>query len=114
MMSLTETDFDAMARAIAAARRESPTRAKQIDAMLRNEPWEDVGRFAAFSAQIEALHLQPWESTVVYADSREARALRRRLFAAGLSKFEPDPVAACEAAEAEQRQSENPIEDSRP
>jgi hypothetical protein len=101
MMSLTETDFDAMARAIAAARRESPTRAKQIDAMLRNEPWEDVGRFAAFSAQIESLHLMPWESTLVYANSPEAHALFRRLKAAGLSKYEPDPLAAI--AEVEQR-----------
>jgi hypothetical protein len=100
-MTLTDTDREAMTRAIAAARRESPTRAKQIDAMLRNEPWEDVGRFAAFSAQIESLHLMPWESTLVYANSPEAHALFRRLKAAGLSKYEPDPLAAI--AEVEQR-----------
>ena len=69
--------------------------------MLRNEPWEDVGRFAAFSAQIESLHLMPWESTLVYANSPEAHALFRRLKAAGLSKYEPDPLAAI--AEVEQR-----------
>jgi hypothetical protein len=95
---LTDADRDAMAWAITVARRESPTRAKQIDAKLRNEPFEAVGRFAAFSAQIASMHLQPWESTVVYADSREAHALLRRLKAAGLSKFEPDPIAALEQA----------------
>ena len=100
MTNLAEADFYAMTRAIAAARCESRTRAKQIDAKLRTEPWEDVGRFAAFSSQIESLHLQPWESTVVYADSPEAHVLLRRLKAAGLSKFEPDPVAALARAEA--------------
>ncbi len=96
---LTEADFDAMTRAIAAARRESRGRARQIDDKLRTEPWEDVARFCAFSAQIESLHLQPWESTVVYADSAESRALLKRLIDAGLSKFEPDPIAALEQAE---------------
>jgi hypothetical protein len=93
---ITDTDRDAMTRAIAAAHRESSTRARQIDAKLRIEPWEDVGRFAAFSAQIESLHLMPWESTVVYADSPEAHALLRRLKAAGLSRYELDPLGALE------------------
>ena len=43
----------------------------------------------------------PWESTLVYASSPEAHALFRRLKAAGLSKYEPDPLAAI--AEVEQR-----------
>ena len=67
---------------------------------MRNEPWADVGRFAAFSGQITSLGLQPWESTVVYADTPEAHALLlRRLKAAGLSRYEPDPVAAIRAAD---------------
>ena len=41
------------------------------------------------------------ELTVVYANTPEAHALLRRLKAAGLSRHEPDPVAACEAAAAE-------------
>jgi len=49
---------------------------------LRHEPWADVGRFAAFSRQITSLGLQPWESTVVYADTPEAHALLRRVKAA--------------------------------
>ncbi len=32
-------------------------RAKQIDSMLADEPWEDVARFAAYSAQIDSLGL---------------------------------------------------------
>ncbi|MGY4501981.1 putative component of type VI protein secretion system [Bradyrhizobium sp. GM24.11] len=90
---ITDVDREAMTRAIAAARRESPARKKQIDGKLARQPWEDVGRYAAFCAQITALGLQPWESTVVYADTPEAHALLRRL-AAGLSKYEPDPLGA--------------------
>jgi|SRR3954463_11486446 hypothetical protein len=95
-MNLTDVDRDAMTRAIAAARRESPNRSRQIDRKLASESFEAVGRFCAFSAQIESLHLQPFESTVVYADSPEAHALPRRLKAAGLSRFEPDPLGALE------------------
>lgn len=62
-----------------------------------------VGRYAAFSAQIESLHLQPWESTLVYADTPEARVLLRRLKADGLSRYEPSPLEAL--AEAEQRRA---------
>lgn len=96
---LTEADFDAMRRAIAAARRESPGRSRQIDDKLRRESFEAVGRFASFSCQIASLNLMPWESTLVYADSPEAHALLRRLLDAGLSRFEPDPIAALEQAE---------------
>ncbi|MET3988742.1 hypothetical protein ABID65_000368 [Bradyrhizobium sp. S3.9.2] len=96
---ITDTDRDAMTRAIVAARRESPARKKQIDGKLVRQPWEAVGRYAAFCAQIDSLNLQPWESAVVYADSPEALALLGRLKAAGLSKYEPDPLAAIEKAE---------------
>jgi hypothetical protein len=91
---MTPIDREALERAVQLC-------ARQIDAKLRDEPWEDVARFCAFSAQIESLHLQPWESTVVYADSPEAHALLRRLKAAGLSKFEPDPLRALQRVEAE-------------
>lgn len=45
---IADADRDAMTRANVAARGESRTRAKQIDAKLRKEPWEAVGRHAAF------------------------------------------------------------------
>jgi hypothetical protein len=99
-MTLTERDFDAMTRAIAAARLQSRSRNRQIEDKLRTERFEDVGRFAAFSAQIASLGLMPWESTPLYPDSPDSHALLRRLQAAGLSRFEPDPVAAIAEAEA--------------
>ncbi|WP_409188902.1 hypothetical protein [Bradyrhizobium sp. RDM4] len=99
---ITDIDRDAMTRAIAAARRESPARKKQIEGKLVHQPWKDVGRYAAFCAQIASLALQPWESTLVYANTPEAHALLRRLKAAGLSQYEPYPLAALELAEQQQ------------
>jgi hypothetical protein len=61
---MTPTDRDALERAIAV----SSARAKQIDQMLSDRPWEEITRFAACSAQIEALQLTPWQSPRCYAD----------------------------------------------
>jgi hypothetical protein len=102
-MNLTERDFDAMTRAIAAARGESRGRARQIDDKLRRESFEAVGRFAAFTAQIASLNLEPWESTPLYADCPESRAMLQKMLALGLSRYEPDPLQAI--AEAERRQA---------
>ncbi len=99
---LTDVDREAITRAIEITRKESRARRRQVDAKLRTEPFEAVGRFCAFSAQIEFMHLQPWESTIVYTDLPESHALRRRLIAAGLSKYEPDPLAALERVETRQ------------
>jgi hypothetical protein len=52
-----------------------------------------------------ALNLLPWQSPPMFSHitrpAREEHAIEllRRLLDAGLSKYEPDPVAACEAAE---------------
>ncbi|MET4034936.1 MULTISPECIES: hypothetical protein [unclassified Bradyrhizobium] len=99
--NLTDLDREALTRAIAVARRESPTRRKQIDDRLAREPWEVAARYAAFCAQITSMNLEPWESTLVYPDTPEAHALVRRLKAAGVSQYEPNPLEAL--AEAEHR-----------
>jgi hypothetical protein len=99
-MSLTRIDRDAMKRAIEIVRRRDQKSREQIDEMLRDDKFEEVGSFAAFSAQIDALHLLPWQPPPLYAVRGEALELRERMERLGLSKFEPDPVAACEAAEA--------------
>ena len=84
--------------------------------MLRDRPWERVGRFAASCAQSRALGLQPWQSPPCRASladlnqpyddprgARESAELLKKMLALGLSKFEPDPLAAI--AGAEQRQN---------
>jgi hypothetical protein len=114
MKNLNQIDLDALERAIEVTRREFPARAKQIDSMLSREPRERVGIFAASCAQRKSLHLDPWQTEPFRArlpddlakprddprGERRAAELLQRLLDAGLSPFEPDPVAALERAEA--------------
>ena len=69
------------------------------------ERWWDEAMGAVYHCQMEALHLRPWQTPPCWmGDERPcvddhrgegaAWALRCRLIAAGLSQFEPDPVAA--------------------
>jgi len=110
---LSAIDRDALARAIEMARLESPARSQQLDIKLKDEPWREVGEFAAYSCQCDALHLQPWQSPPCWVDDLvsdiqggpdgvggdyEAAKLLRRLLDAGLSRYEPDPIAALKQA----------------
>lgn len=114
------TDRDALERAIVACRSESAARDRQIDSMLYGkepQPWERVGEFAARCVQGRSLDLMPWQRPpMFYANQidsalrepfgdpsgrREAGEVLQRLLRNGLSKYEPDPLAAI--AEAEQR-----------
>jgi hypothetical protein len=75
----------------------------------------DVATFAASCAQSRALDLPPWQpppcnignmaSALTDTDEqrgyRAAALLRQRMARCGVSRWHPDPVAACEAAEAE-------------
>ena len=60
-MTLTDVDRDALTRALATCRKESKARSHQLDSKLADEPWERVARFAAFSCQMDSLHLNPFE-----------------------------------------------------
>jgi hypothetical protein len=108
---LGRVDRDALKRAIGDARAQDPGRDKQISSMLATRPWFEVARFAAYCCQDRALRLRPWQSPPCWmGDDKPAvdnddthgdlRAwqLRRRLIEAGLSPYEPDPIAALEAA----------------
>ncbi|MBR0746199.1 hypothetical protein JQ582_19900 [Bradyrhizobium japonicum] len=115
--ALSEADRDALKRALDAARRESPARAKQIDAMLRDSSrsWEEVAKFAASCVQTGNLGLMPWqpppceianiEAALAATDDEPRRGrnaaatLLQRMLDAGVSKFEPDPMAALADAE---------------
>jgi hypothetical protein len=92
------------------AKAESAGRRRQIEDKQRTEPWEEVAIFAAYCCQREALSLKPWQEPPMHAGADRpldssplmghvaAWELRRRLLAAGLSVFEPDPVRALEKA----------------
>lgn len=113
--ALTDADRQALTLAIKTARKHSPADRQQIDDRLTREPWLTVAIFAAHGCQERALRLRPWQCWPPCAvepnevDLRgcehrgigSSAALLRRMLAAGVSRWHPDPVAAIEAAETE-------------
>jgi hypothetical protein len=106
-MSLSAVDRDALKRAIEIAKGESAGRAAQINDKLKSESPLRVGEFAAYCCQHRVLQTRPWETAPCSVDEddpipdgddhrRTGRAIKllRRLLAAGLSRYEPDPIEA--------------------
>jgi hypothetical protein len=95
-------DLDALQRAMVQVRKHGKTRRAQIDEKLLDEPWCDVAEFAAYVCQTRALNLKPWESPPMHGDVAGAPAtaaeLLRKMLDAGISRYEPDPMAALEGA----------------
>jgi hypothetical protein len=110
----SDVDRDAFKRAIETMLR-SPEAIYRTDFKRRlntKEPWEKIGRDAASVCQCRALKLAPWQTAPHQAEPNQidevgfehratavASALLGKLLAAGCSRFEPNPIAAIEAAE---------------
>jgi len=123
---LHPVDRDAFERAIIACRARDAMRAEQIDAMLADRPWEEVGKFCGYSEQIDNLGLEPWQNPPCAASlfdlalpfgdasaARESAEVLRDLKAAGLSVYEPDPRGALERAGADmEAKAKRAIEDA--
>jgi hypothetical protein len=103
-------DQEAMRLAIEQLLRMEPEWSDQVAAMLRSQPWEQVGAFAAAVCQTRALGLKPWECPPcdtanvkepadVYGSRVAEVALLRRMLAAGVSRFDPNPLQALAAIE---------------
>ncbi len=112
---LSRVDRDALRRALKA---KSPGRRQPP---VGSDVGFDEATSAAYSCQMDNLHLKPWQDPPCWADDGArplddhrgrgaAWELRRRLIAAGLSQYEPNPVAALEAAAARQRAEAAPVE----
>jgi hypothetical protein len=106
-------DCDALKRAIEMERAKSPADRQHVDALLAERSWRDVGEFCAYSCQLDALHLKPWQSPPCWIDDLvatidtgndgvggdyAAAKLLQRLLDAGLSRYEPDPPGALKQA----------------
>jgi hypothetical protein len=85
-------------------------RVEQVQAMLRDRARLEVMKFCSFHRQIEALHLKPWELPPCLGEydatgrDEQAWQLLKRMRKAGVSRWHPSPIVACEQAEAAQRQ----------
>ena len=84
-------------------------RREQILGKLKDEPREEVGRFAVFCVQSDTLRLKPWVSAPCWGEratrgdcpgDAEAAALVTKMRALKISLFHPDPLGAIAAAEA--------------
>ena len=108
---LHPVDKDALERAIAMTRANGGPSAVQIENKLRDEPWEQVARFAAYCRQCDSLRLMPHQSPPCWIHDMEATLaagddgimgkyaaakLLQRMLDAGLSVYEPDPIGALE------------------
>jgi hypothetical protein len=108
----SKVDREALKRALVVAKAEDAGRREQIETMLREDGWDYAATFAAYHCQRRALGLKPWQLTPSEVDDEKPGAdpnkyglfaaweLRRRLLAAGLSVYEPNPPAALAALEA--------------
>jgi len=112
MTKLSDVDRDALKRCIEMART-YPGRDEQISWKLGKGgcSWQDTAKFCAYLCQSKNLHLEIQEFPPCWlldaADVQgpsfkgkvQAAKLLRRLLDAGLSQYEPDPIAALAAAE---------------
>ena len=101
---LNAVDRDALERAMQIAQRD-PVRAEQLQAKLEDEPWVEVAKFASYSCQYDALALKPWQEPPCVADEdnpdeqdKKAQHLLRKMLAAGVSRYDPDPLKALAGA----------------
>ena len=102
---MTRNDRAALKLALEQARAEDPGRAQQIHSMLEERAWTEVANFAASVCQNRTLKLQPWDLPPCDVDEDDdsdinANAVRllRKMLAAGVSRYHPDPLATIEAA----------------
>jgi len=98
---LSAVDIDALQRAIALMLKDRD-HGEHIRDNLRDEPWRDVAESCAFDVQCDRLALKPWQWPPSVSDgigSEPEDVLAARLIRAGLSTYEPDPLAALAKAE---------------
>jgi hypothetical protein len=108
---MEQRDLEAMRRAIEVLRSDPELR-DQIETMLRNQSEQEVGTFAVGFLQVRNLRLKGWEcppcdtfNVAQPSDHYGCRAnevtLLRRMLAAGLSRFDPNPMPTLERIERE-------------
>jgi hypothetical protein len=118
---LTAADLSALGRAIPIARQKDEQTRRQIDRSLAEDGFWEAATTAAYVCQNKSLVLKPWEIPPVWIRNNideldalikeprtrpndqdgylRAALLVRHLHKLGLSRFEPNPLAAIEKAE---------------
>ena len=103
---MNKLDKDALERALETLLTgKDRARANQIARLLQQDGWQPTAEFACHLLQSEVLRLRPWDRPPCSAstsDDSEAGKLLRRMLAAGLSRYDPNPLAVLQPQEAVQ------------
>jgi hypothetical protein len=95
---LADHDLKALRECIEIQKKREPDRVEQIESMLRERSWLEAAQFACYSVQMDVLRLKPWESPPCSSSGDEAaQKLLWKMLKAGVSEFDPDPLAALPA-----------------
>jgi hypothetical protein len=110
-----EADEAALVLALERTRRAEPETRAQVAEKLEEEGWRATAEFCASLQQSEALQLRPWQQPPCDVDPDstaprqvEAVKLLRRMLAAGVSRWHPDPLAAVAEVERKRPSAANP------
>jgi hypothetical protein len=117
MKRLSPVDREALERALkiilGRPEREDRGRREQVERMLEEDGWFRAADFCVYCCQMELVRPRLWqpipsditdiEGTLAKGDdglggSYRAALLLKRMLAAGLSRYEPDPIRALAAA----------------
>lgn len=109
-MMMTETDFEALRRALQQTLAE-PERIEQIRYKLAHEDEVEVAMFCSYHRQIDTLRLDASQDPPCEIDdpdaelrqpnfrgNHDAARLLKRMLKLGISRYEPDPMTAIEQA----------------
>ena len=94
------SDRDALYAAIAIVRRH-PERWREFQDLMRERGWEAATKVVVFDCQARSMRLRWWEQPPCLASLRgkdRAARLLRRMLRRGVSRYDPNPLAALEAA----------------
>jgi len=93
---LTELDRIALNECLRRQRADpNPKVKQQIEDKLAECGWREAAEFACFDQQMRTLKLRPWQSPPCWnnEDDPKSIALLNRMLAAGVSQYDPDPLA---------------------
>jgi hypothetical protein len=101
-LALDDKDTAALTLALTQCRAQNEERARQLDRLLTQRPWQQVARLAAYVCQARNLELKPWETAPCWVldpdtadrDERDAAKLLQRMLKAGVSQYHPNPRRA--------------------
>ena len=113
-IALTESDIEALQRALDIVRAESMEDAARLVSLEERKGWFEAASTAVYRCQLRSLRLKPWHAPPMscgdtvfenggYGNTAKEVRLRLKMKALGISIYEPDPIGAIAKAEDDRR-----------